>query len=132
MADRVENNIVNSLNKAFNGVKFADNNDKMLALSSMKNSIVDSELEEGDEVFIDMKKKVESKEATGAASAGSYVGPAFMSTDVEDTETKTKTKQKNIEYLLLFWRLLLVCFRSGCFICHFFRRISKGHRFSYG
>ena len=97
MADRVENNIVNSLNKAFNGVKFADNNDKMLALSSMKNSIVDSELEEGDEVFIDMKKKVESKEATGAASAGSYVGPAFMSTDVEDTETKTKTKPQGGE-----------------------------------
>lgn len=97
MADRVENNIVNSLNKAFNGVMFADNNDKMLALSSMKNSIVDSELEEGDEVFMDMKKKVESKEATGAASAGSYVGPAFMSTDVKDTETKTKTKPEGGE-----------------------------------
>jgi len=97
MADRVENNIVNSLNKAFSDIKLPDTSEKMLSLNLMKNSIVDSELEEEKEVFIDMKKKEESKEATGASSAGSYVGPAFMSTDVKDTETKTKTKPQGGE-----------------------------------
>lgn len=96
MADRVENNIVNSLNKAFSDIKLPDTSEKMLSLNLMKNSIVDSELEEK-EVFIDMKKKEESKEATGASSAGAYVGPAFMSTDVKDTETKTKTKPQGGE-----------------------------------
>lgn len=82
---KVNDNIVNGLNKAFSNVKFADTTEKMKSLNQMKNSI-----EEDD---------VETTEATGSGSSGQYSGPLFSNPVKNtlfqpDTEMNVKTKPK--------------------------------------
>ena len=84
---RVENNIVNGLNKAFSDVKFADTSEKMKSLNQMKNSIEEEEVDG------------ETKEATGSGSSGQYSGPLFTEPKKNDlfqpkNEMKSKTKPK--------------------------------------
>lgn len=84
---RVEDNIVNGLNKAFSDVKFADTTEKMKSLNQMKNSIEEEDVEG------------ETKEATGSGSSGQYSGPLFTEPKKNtmfqpDMEMKSKTKPK--------------------------------------
>ena len=84
---RVEDNIVNGLNKAFSDVKFADTTEKMKSLNQMKNSIEEEDVDG------------ETKEATGSGSSGQYSGPLFTEPKKNtmfqpDMEMKSKTKPK--------------------------------------